>query len=410
MWSERLFELSLTPDRKTLLGNLHLTKDDLLHPGFEWNHQIPQIEDEPAMVRALSISAFLGEAIRQAVLDEVLIAFQGVTTKDLFLRGSAATGFFPLGDFDISHYGPGAEYSPDKWPQQLMGVPISWGNVPLEELSECMNSSLRMSASALEAIPISQTTKEVSEIIDSAKQSLKGPRKYYYLIFRRFEQLRDRFEVNKYLEGYDLRKEVPGGKRTIQRICWTMQAIDGDLSGEVNPDIVLMRGYYKGAIPLEVVENAFQVMLMLKGGLYSESRFSASTTVVQNWYLSHLIPRAEREIQNHIDPKFLLRSEVAMNVNSPPGDISQVIYDSKKQDEPYKKWLLLWIVSHNPSLDPECQYDLWRSCLGKMVYRNTLRNLLRNPNFPIGKVTRNEVEYDQHLLDCYEKMTATNHC
>jgi hypothetical protein len=272
-------------------------------------------------------------------------------------------------------------------------------------LEECMNSSLRMSASVLEGIPITPISDKVAEIIASAHEGIIGPRKYYYLIFRRFEQLRDRFDIHSYLDGYDLRKEIPGSKRTIQRICWSLQVLEPTLSSVFNPNIVLAKACHKGLIPLDVITSAFTVMYMINSDLYDKSEFDKSVNTVQNWYKNYLIPRTENEIAAHVEPDFLQHTKTAMDTNSSSNKLLEVIQEANLQDTPYKKWLLLWIVSHNSSLSVENQYDLWKSCLGKMVYRNTLRNLLRNSAFPLNRISRDEVLYDPHLLECYDKLT-----
>jgi len=264
-----------------------------------------------------------------------------------------------------------------------------------------------MAASVLEAIPITSIDKQVLNSINSAKGTIQGEGKYYYLLFRQFEEQRLELPWKKWQQPpdeYRGRKEMPGGKRTIQRISWSLQVLYPELSQSFNPNVLLMRAYYEELVPLEIVTNAFRIMRMIKSDLYEPEAFNQSAQVIHDWYVNTLIPNVNNGLKNNVPPKYLTDIRDAFNPQTPQNEFQEIINNAENQDKSYKQWLLLWVTSHNPSCPKEGLYELWKNYSGRMAYRNMLRNLLRNPSFPISYVSRDETRYDPHLLGCYDSV------
>jgi hypothetical protein len=143
---------------------------------------------------------------------------------------------------------------------------------------------------------------------------------------------------------------------------------------------------------------------MIKSDLYEPEAFNQSAQVIHDWYVNTLIPNVNNGLKNNVSPKYLTDIRNAFNPQTPQNDFQEIINNAENQDKSYKQWLLLWATSHNPSCPKEGLYELWKNYSGRMAYRNMLRNLLRNPSFPISYVSRDETRYDPHLLECYDSV------
>ena len=404
---ERIEDLldSEYPDLRT---QLHLSKQDLRYTSPKIiDHKFLSAYPREDQIRFLSLAAYSTEMVRNIIIGFVKAECSRTGARNYFLRGSGATGYFPLDDFDVSFYGSSRDYKPQQWPQTIMDRPVSWGHVPREELANCLNTSLRMSASILEAIPITPTDQTIKQIINDAKEIISGEGRFHYLLFRQFEELRLELPWKKWKQPpdeYSGRKEMAGGKRTVQRITWSLQTLHPDLSQTVNPSVLLMRAYFKGLVPFEVLSSEFNIMTMIKSDSYEPSVFNQSTQEIHEWYTGSLMPDINKGLDDNIPPEYLTRIRTAFDPQTQGSDFGGIVKFAVDQDTSYKKWLMLWTMSHNRSCPDEILYNLWKDHLGNPAYRNVLRNLLRNPSFPIRLVSRKETKYDPHLLECYDSV------
>ncbi len=88
-------------------------------------------------------------------------------------------------------------------------------------------------------------------------------------------------------------------------------------------------------------------------------------------------------LRKNIPSRYLDYISHAFDPMTKQSEFSDIVRLADEQDESYKRWLMLWTTSHNQSCPKDILYGLWREYLGRMAYRNMLRNLLRNPNFPM---------------------------
>lgn len=389
---------------------LHLSRQDLnfTSKGIINDDFLSRYSREE-QIKILSLDAFITERVRQILIEQISSECSQIGVPNLYLRGSGATGLFPFGDLDISHYGPTDLYTPKVWPQKIINQPVSWGHVSQEELKDCVSTSLRMASSLLEAQPMTKTDPQVAETVGASKNTIMREGKFYYLLFRQFEEQRLELPWKKWQQPpdeYSGRKEMPGGKRTIQRICWSLQVLYPELSETINPNVLLMQAYYRKLIPFEVVSSAFRIMRMIRSDLYIPEAFSQSAHMIHDWYIDSLVPQINQGLADNTPYDYLHKIRKAFALYTNPSDFKSIIEFAENQDVNYQQWLMLWVTSHNTSCPPDDLYHLWSNYLGRTAYRNMLRNLLRNPSFPIERVTRRETEYDPHLLECYD--TAVN--
>jgi len=108
---DRIMDL-VEPETLELRTQLHLSKkdlrissDDIIDDKFLSKFST---EDQ---IKLLSLTAYISDRVKLITNDQIKHECSNIGSDNIFLRGSGATGIFPLDDLDISFYGPKKNYT-----------------------------------------------------------------------------------------------------------------------------------------------------------------------------------------------------------------------------------------------------------------------------------------------------------
>lgn len=339
------------------------------------------------------------EERRDILLSDVKQVFKDVR-GNYFLRGSGARGDFPVHDLDITVYNH-KDDEKIKLPNNISNMEVEYGIVDVEDLYVFLTENLRAYPSVFEVIPVTNISKEVENILRRSQKYCRENSGAYNLVFRNFES---EYAVRKYKEygGYQYLKEMPGGKRNMQRIIWKMKVLYPEYQDVVSTPIVLREFLEKSLLPCMVVDLYLSQIKNLESGNVEE--YIKNSKCVWRWYSEEFKPVVDEYIKKNIDQKILDIFDKASGKDKGSSNYRELFIQIKNFDKPYMKVLGMTLLSKNEYLSDRLYMDMWKDIHGQIVYRSVLRHLLKNPSFPIREISEKDVKYDEHLLDVYTRV------
>ncbi|HVZ58641.1 MAG TPA: hypothetical protein VG935_02715 [Patescibacteria group bacterium] len=316
---------------------------------------------------------------------------------NLFVRGSFARGDRPFGDIDISAYNPGGTYRGGTYPSTFEGIPISYGQLPLEKLEDYFQTCLRGTSSLMETLPIKVVDPLPLDIIERQKAEFIATRIPDYLLFLQVEEKIAREDPGKNEKDiYYYRKREGGSKRSISRMVWTIKGLYPELFAISNTTEALDKIEEQKMIPNEIVNATRVIANLVSRDFVDPTVWEQNTTLIKEWIDTVLNPCVKRYIGHHIPAGLVNATDIATDPTAGNDELERAFNYAQGEPVAHRQWLAMFALAKNPSLPKELLSAILDQHKGTFSYRNVIRNLLRNPSFPISQIEIGDLSHDPY--------------
>ncbi|MEK6922160.1 MAG: hypothetical protein AABX82_09780 [Nanoarchaeota archaeon] len=317
-----------------------------------------------------------------AFIDELRDIYRGFS-DNIFLRGSLARGE-RYDDIDVSIYNSQGIVS-EGLPVTFRGRPISYGNIPLDELDHFFYVSGRENSSLTDIIEI-QATDKARDIIQRHKEIAQTEKAPYYLLFLELEEAYAKMRFPKSDNPtYGYLKRMVGSKRTVCRILFAYRHLYPEYWESQQTYNLVDRLKEREIISQEVALGINYVLDKIFDDPLRTDRdkWHEETARLCSWFDDILSPVMRSYVNERVDRTFPER--VMTSLHSDAKDavslVEQALGDSSWK--PYQKWIALFALTANPNLAPEDFLRIKNNVISDRPYRPIMRNIIRNPSTPL---------------------------
>jgi hypothetical protein len=327
-------------------------------------------------------------------LRDLLTAYPG----NLIVRGSVGRGEKHPQDVDMIVLSEESGLlAPGTLPRSIHGLDISYVQFSVSDLPEYFTTRLRPGNDAFESIPVRISDPDIARAFDGQREAFIQRHIPHYVLYlwledkiveHHYRLLPPIFERRYY-------KSVPGSKRSMLRYYWIARCLSSDFTPR-NFNPVVRACESKGLLPrgfFEIYESVTANLHLLTIGRDFHDRAAA---MVQ-WRDEVLWDLICRFVQFTVEPEYLQLVCALTDRDATPAMLASAYETSMRYGSSDRQWTMWFGLAAHPRTPADILVRIYKSCSGRVAYKDVIRNLVRNIAFPLATLDEEKYANDEDV-------------